>query len=284
MAIPVNGIGDATTVKAMQAFFKVAQDGVISGQNASQKKYRPALTAVQNGKGGSKTVTALQKWCGLSNPDGIWGANTSGGLQRKLKALGYLSASESIDNICGTKTMKAFQQCLNNNGKAKPSTLGDKVLKECYNQAVWMKNAKYGKYSPVTLAHSKTYGTCVTYEGCVYQRLGVMKSGEYIWHDGKGYGTGKVTHANSKMNVMYQNNAKLSSLKGKIQKGDCLMFDDNKSGEAGNGGHVCFATGSWSGNDAYIWDFEPNRTCAKTQKPRTYSGSRKVLAIIRLKG
>ena len=59
-SIAINGKGDATTVKAMQKFFGVTQDGVIGGQNASQQKYRPALTAVKNGKGGSKTVTALQ--------------------------------------------------------------------------------------------------------------------------------------------------------------------------------------------------------------------------------
>ena len=117
--IPENGVGDATTVKAMQKAWGLTQDGVISGQYATQKKYRPALTAVQNGRGGSKTVTALQKWCGLSDPDGYWGGNTSSGLQRKLRDLGYLAKTESIDNICGAKTMKAFQECLNNNLKPK---------------------------------------------------------------------------------------------------------------------------------------------------------------------
>lgn len=163
-------------------------------------------------------------------------------------------------------------------------TKEDKLLDACKAQATWMKNAKYGSYSPVTLAHSKTAGTCVTYEGCVFQRVGALSSGQYIWQDGKGYGTGKVTHLNSKtMTCTYMNNKTLSSLKGTIKKGDCILLDDNKSGKAGSGGHVFFCTGEWSGNDPYIWDFESSKTCAKTGKPRKYSGSRKVLAIVRLK-
>ena len=120
-AIPVNGKGDATFVKAMQKFFGLKQDGVISGQNASQKVYRPAITAVKNGKNGSKTVSALQKWSGAPKPyDGIWGKTTSSYMQKKLIALGYLPKSEAIDGICGKKTVKAMQQCLNNNGQPKP--------------------------------------------------------------------------------------------------------------------------------------------------------------------
>lgn len=172
------------------------------------------------------------------------------------------------------------------NGKAiyPVKTKEDKLLDACKTQAAWMKNAKYGSYSPVTLAHSKTAGTCVTYEGCVFQRVGALSSGQYIWQDGKGYGTGKVTHLNSKtMTCTYMGNKTLSSLKSSIKKGDCILLDDNKSGKSGSGGHVFFCTGEWSGNDPYIWDFESSKTCAKTGKPRKYSGSRKVLAIVRLK-
>lgn len=161
---------------------------------------------------------------------------------------------------------------------------GDKIMDACKAQADYMKSAKYGDYSPVTLAHSKTAGTCVTYEGVVFQRLGALSSGQYIWQNGSGYGTGKVTHLNSKtMTCTYVGNKTLSSLKSKIHKGDCVLLDDNKSGKKGSGGHVFFCTGDWSGTDPYIWDFEANRTCAKTGKPRKYSGSRKVLAIVRLK-
>lgn len=281
--LTIDGIGGTCTARAMQRFFGTPMDGVISGQNKSCSKYYPALKAVEYGRGGSPCVKKLQKWVG-EKEDGVWGKDTSKGLQKKLKAEGYYKGE--IDSIFGTNSMKAWQKYLNEHEKAvyPEKTKGDKIMDACEAQANYMKSAKYGDYSPVTLAHSKSAGTCVTYEGCVFQRLGALASGKYIWHDGKGYGTGKVTHLNTKtMTCTYMNNKTLSSLKSKIQKGDCVLLDDNKSGKAGSGGHVMFCTGEWSGNDPYVWDFEPNRTCAKTGKPRKYSGSRKVLAIVRLK-
>lgn len=272
----VDGIGGLATVNRLQEFLGVAKtDGITIRKDL--QKYVPALKAYDYGNG-SPTVKAMQKWLGLSNPDGLWGSNTSKALQKKVGA--------TADGIFGTNSMKALQTYLNTHDKAvyPEKSKGDKIMDACKAQADYMKNAKYGDYSPVTLAHSKSAGTCVTYEGVVFQRLGALSSGQYIWQDGKGYGTGKVTHLNSKtMTCTYMNNKTLSSLKGKIQKGDCILLDDNKSGKAGSGGHVFFCTGDWSGNDPYIWDFEPNRTCAKTGKPRKYSGSRKVLAIVRLK-
>ena len=160
----------------------------------------------------------------------------------------------------------------------------NKILAACKTQADWMKNAKYGSYSPVTLAHSKKAGTCVTYVGCVFQRVGALASGKYVWHNGKGYGTGKVSGVNKdKMTVTYMGNKKLSALKSTIKPGDCILLDDNKSGKKGSGGHVFFATGEWSGSDPYIWDMESSRKCVKTGKKRKYNGNRKVLAIVRLK-
>ena len=197
--------------------------------------------------------------------------------------IGAYSILENAKKTCDQhKGYSVFDE----NGKVvyPVKTKEDKILDACKAQADWMKSAKYGSYKPVTLAHSKTAGTCVTYEGCVFQRVGALASGEYIWQDGKGYGTGKVTHLNSKtMTCTYMGNKTLASLKSVIRKGDCILLDDSESGVRGAGGHVFFATGQWSGNDPYIWDFESNRTCAKTGKPRKYSGSRKVLAIVRLK-
>lgn len=275
--LTIDGIGGISTVKAMQRFFGTLQDGVVSGQNQSYAKYYPALKSVKYARGGSACIKAMQKWLGITQ-DGVWGRGTSVALQKKLGV--------TADGIFGVNSMKAWQKYLNEHDKAvyPEKSKGDKIMDACKAQANYMKSAKYGDYSPVTLAHSKTAGTCVTYEGCVFQRLGALASGKYIWHDGKGYGTGKVTHLNTKtMTCTYMNNKTLSSLKSKIQKGDCVLLDDNKSGKKGSGGHVMFCTGEWSGNDPYVWDFEPNRTCAKTGKPRKYSGSRKVLAIARLK-
>ena len=163
-------------------------------------------------------------------------------------------------------------------------TLTDKILDACKTQAAWMKDAKYGDYSPVTIDHSKTAGTCVTYEGCVLQRLGYLKTGQYVWQNGRGYGDGKVTGTNDKMTVTYMNNKTLKSLKAKLKAGDMVLLDDNKSGVKGSGGHVFFLTGQWTekGNP-YIWDMEPNKTCEKKCKPRAFNGERKVLAVVRLK-
>jgi hypothetical protein len=274
--LAVDGIGGLATVQRLQEFLGLSKtDGITIRKDL--QKYVPALKAYDYGTG-SPTVKAMQKWLGLSDPDGLWGSNTSKGLQKKLGV--------TQDGIFGVNSMKALQKYLNEHDKAvyPEKSKGEKIMDACKAQANYMKSAKYGDYSPVTLAHSKSAGTCVTYEGCVFQRLGALASGKYIWHDGKGYGTGKVTHLNTKtMTCTYMHNKTLASLKGKIQKGDCILVDDNKSGKAGSGGHVFFCTGEWSGNDPYVWDFEPNRTCAKTGKPRKYSGSRKVLAIVRTK-
>ena len=163
-------------------------------------------------------------------------------------------------------------------------TTGDKVIAACKAQAKDMKNAKYGWESKPTVAKSKKKGTCVTFVSCVLQRMGILKSGQALWHNGKGYGTGKVTGANSKMEVTYMGNKSLSSLKSKLKAGDIVLLDDNKSGVKGSGGHIMILTGKWtSKGNPYVWDMEPNRKCIKTQKPRTYSGSRKVLARVRPK-
>ena len=172
------------------------------------------------------------------------------------------------------------------NGKLVYSSKKDetnKVLKACKEQAECMKSAKYGWQSKPTIAKSKKMGTCVTFVSCVLQRLKVLDSGDALWHSGRGYGTGKVTGANDKMDVTYMSNKTISSLKDKLKAGDIILLDDNKSGIKGSGGHIMAFTGKWKGDDPYVWDMEPNRKCVKTQKPRLYSGSRKVLARVRVK-
>lgn len=298
--LTVNGIGGKTTIMAMQKFFGTPQDGVISGQLKKLSQYYPSVRSVQYGKGGSACIKALQKWLALSDPDGYIGKNTTSAWQKKLRDMGYLAKNEKIDGIFGVKSMKAWQKFLNDHlgenasktatkankssTTASPKTLADKILDACKAQAIWMAKAKYGDWSPCTLTHSKLWGTCVTFVACVLQRLGYLKSGQYIWHNGKGYGTGKVRGANDKMEVKYMGNKTLTSLKDKLKAGDIVLLDDNKSGVKGSGGHIFILTGKWtkSGNP-YIWDQEPNEKCIKTQKPRTYSGSRKVLAVVRLK-
>jgi len=117
--IAVDGVGGYETVYRLQQFLNLSDpDGLIGHQRSARKKYYPALTAVSFSLwGSSNTVTALQQFLNLPDPDGIIGPNTAGALQRRLRDLGYLAASEEIDNIIGAKTMRALQTALNNDFK-----------------------------------------------------------------------------------------------------------------------------------------------------------------------
>ena len=117
--IAVDGVGGYETVYRLQQFLNLSgPDGLIGHQRSARKKYYPALTAVSFSLwGSSNTVTALQKFLNLSGPDGILGPNTTGALQRRLRDLGYLAASEEIDAIIGPKSMRALQTALNNDFK-----------------------------------------------------------------------------------------------------------------------------------------------------------------------
>ena len=161
------------------------------------------------------------------------------------------------------------------------------LLDACKTQAKWMKNYKYGSYKPVTIEHTKKHGTCVTYAGVALQRANLLKNKQYVWHNGKGYGTGKLSgkYGNSVKNnfkVTYIKNKKLKTMKKTIQPGDVLMVDDNKSGSRGSGGHIFIYTGSYKGNDPIIWD---NSSCSRVKKGKagqhTYSGNRKLRIILR---
>lgn len=241
----------------------------------------PSITVKSGSRGANaKALQTFLNWCinAKLDVDSIIGTKSVEALKKWQKQYGL-----DADGIFGAKSLAKAKQIVS--AHAPKPTLTDKILEACKTQATWMKNAKYGDYSPVTLAHSKKAGTCVTYTGCVLQRLGYLKSGQYVWQNGKGYGTGKVTGTNDKMTVTYMNNKTLKSLKSKLKAGDLVLLDDNKSGKAGSGGHIFFITGKWTDkNNPYIWDMCPSRTCEKNSKPRAYSGDRKVLAVVRLKG
>ena len=276
--LTVDGVGGAATVKAMQRFFGTAQDGVISGQNATlMKKYCPALISYKAGSSGSPCIKNLQRWIGISQ-DGIIGQKTVKAWQKKIGV--------KADGIFGSASMKAWQKYLNEHDKAvyPEKTLPEKILDACKTQAAWMKDAKYAWRKNPTVANSKEEGTCPTFTSCVLQRLGYLKSGECLWHNGSGYGTGKVTGANDKMKVIYMNNKTFKQLRSQLKAGDIFLCDDNKSGKKGSGGHTGILTGEWTAKgNPYIWDMSPGRSCEKNQKPRAYSGDHNVLAIVRLK-
>ena len=166
-----------------------------------------------------------------------------------------------------------------NKGKvAKKQTKADKILIACKAQANWMKNYRYSWESNPTIAKSKKKGTCVTYVACVLQRLGYLKSGQYIWHDSKG----KVTHANSKMSVMYPNR-KIKSCRSILKAGDVIIAGSKSDVAAGS--HIFIFTGKWSDGDPIIWD---NHSAERVKKGKngahTYNGNKQVIAVIRMKG
>ena len=199
--------------------------------------------------------------------EGKWGSGDD--RKKRIEAAGY-------DYYAVQKRVNEFIE--------EKKTLVDRELEACAAQAQWMKNAAYKWESNPTIAKSKNKGTCVTYVACVLQRLGILDSGKYVWQNGEGYGTGKVVGANNKMDVKYMNNKTLESLKSQLQAGDIILVDDNKSGEAGSGGHIFILTGKWTDDGKpYIWDNASGQNKTYNCKAHTYGATRKVLARIRLK-
>ena len=276
--LTIDGVGGISTVKAMQRFFGTTVDGVISGQNQSLAKWYPALKSVKYGKGGSVCVRKLQKWLGIKE-DGIWGKGTSTALQKEIGV--------KADGIFGKGSMSAWQKYLNSHDKAdyptpKPTptpSIIDKELDACKVQANWMKNYTYKWVQNPTINGSKKYGTCVTYVACVLQRIGVLKSGQFIWHNGKG----KVDGANSKMTVYYLGGT-IKGNKSKLKRGDILIVGDKSSVGAGGNSHIMIFNGTWNGSDPYVWD---NQSATRIRKGKsglhTYSGNKKIIAVVRLK-
>ena len=178
-------------------------------------------------------------------------------------------------------------------GKKEMKKAAKELLDACEDQIKTMKHTEYEWEKYPTAESIKKKASCVSWVSVALQRIGALKPGEAIWHNGKGYGTGKVyiwgkkgrRSVNDKdpFKVIYMDNKPLKELKNKLQPGDTVFLDDNKSGEKGSGGHTFTFTGEWKGDDPYIWDMEPKRKCIKEQAPRLYSGNRKVLAIARLK-
>ena len=136
----VDGIGGLATVNRLQEFLGVAKtDGITIRKDL--QKYVPALKAYDYGNG-SPTVKAMQKWLGLSNPDGLWGSNTSKALQKKVGA--------TADGIFGTNSMKALQTYLNTHDKAvypiEPTKTNAQKLAEKANEFAYATNTKDANY------------------------------------------------------------------------------------------------------------------------------------------
>ena len=196
----------------------------------------------------------------------------------------YMGNALHTDTNAPKKTATTAKKTTQSKAKAKTKTKAKpkvshsgKIIAACKKQGEWMKNYKYTFESHPTIRKSKKKGTCVTYVACVLQRLGYLKSGQYIWHNEKG----KVTHANSKMKVSYPNKS-LKSLKKSLKPGDIVMA--GKPNDVGSGSHIFIVTGKWKGDDPYIWD---NHSCERIRRGKkgahTYSGKKHVIAVVRLK-
>lgn len=222
---------------------------------------------------GLGTVKALQEWAGVDR-DGSWGPDTSKAIQKKLGV--------TADGFFGPKSVKALQVWINKAAFSKDESSAESLTHEigqaCLKVAKLMEHAKYHWHSHPDEENCQEEGTCVTFVAVVLQVLGYLKPGQYIWHDGRGYGDGKVYGTNKWMDVIYMHNKPLKKLKKKLKAGDIILLDDNKSGESGSGGHIFILSNKWSGNNPYIWD----NSSAKKGK-HTYDGDRKVLAVVRLK-
>lgn len=259
-----DGEGGRATIMEMQRFFGTPKDGIISGQRRDLKKYYPNLD-VEYGKGGSVCIKALQRWVGTTQ-DGVLGPGTVKAWQKKIGV--------TADGIFGKNSMKAWQKYLNEHDKADypKETIIDKELAACKTQADWMKNSSYAWQSNPTIEKSKKKGTCVTYVACVLQRIGILPSGNYVWHDG-----GKVYGNNSKMTVTYTRK-KPSELKSTLKAGDIII--DGDPHDNGSGSHIFILTGQWSGSYPIIWD---NWSGQDGKGAYVYKRNRSLIAIIRLK-
>ena len=154
-------------------------------------------------------------------------------------------------------------------------TIIDKFLEACEAQAEWMKDSTYGWESYPTIEKSKKKGTCVTFEACALQRINILPSGKYIWHNKKG----KVIGANDNMEIIYPNGKTLRQLKDELKAGDIIMDGDPTDVESGS--HIFTFTGKWDGEKPIIWD---NHSAQKKGgKSYAYTRNRNVIAIARLK-
>lgn len=114
--LTVDGAWGKNTTKAVQKLLGTTQDGVVSYQLTSLRKYLSAADTESwkfyaSKKGGSAMVKALQKRCGAT-ADGYAGQATVKAMQKRLNS--RAGAGLTVDGYMGAKTVKALQTALNN--------------------------------------------------------------------------------------------------------------------------------------------------------------------------
>lgn len=155
------------------------------------------------------------------------------------------------------------------------SNLIQDMLDACAVQAEWSKDSIYQWENYPTVPKSKYKETCVTYNACVLQRINVLPTGHYIWHNPRGRVTGKSA-ALVDLTVMYPNKTP-GQLKSKLLAGDILM-DGNKA-DTDTGSHIFIISGRWDGIYPYVWD---NHSAQQNLGEYKYTRNRNVFAVVRL--
>lgn len=116
--VDVDGQWGVDTTTKTQKYFGTTQDGIVSSQLTSCKKYLPNAHSgswrfVSNGSG-SPMIKKLQSLVGAT-ADGLAGQDTVKKLQTYLKKRGLYTGD--IDGIMGSGTVKGWQKFINNPSK-----------------------------------------------------------------------------------------------------------------------------------------------------------------------
>ena len=220
-----------------------------------------------------KHLKTFLNWCinaGLHPENGKCAKKTVNAIKKFEEQYGL-----EVDGVFGAKCRKKAEEIIK---KHSPCLL-DEIIEACKTQAEWQKNYVYGWQPNPTIPKSKKKGTCVTYVACVLQRIGYLKSGECIWHNGKG----KVSGATDDMTVIYPNKT-VKAYKSKLKAGDVIIAGDKTSTEAGGDSHIFIINGKWKGDNPYIYDNRSANRVKEGKSPlHTYNGNRKIIAVVRLK-
>lgn len=111
--IAVDGTWGPSTTKALQKQLGTVQDGIVSGQKTTLKKYWQNCSTSSwkfgNG-GGSQMIKALQRKIG-TGADGIAGKGTSKALQKYLNKKGKYGLT--VDGYFGKNSVTAMQKAIN---------------------------------------------------------------------------------------------------------------------------------------------------------------------------
>lgn len=231
----------------------------------------PSGTVKKGSKGSDvKATQTFLNWCINAKlaVDGNCGSYTDKAI-RKYQTQYKLK----VDGIFGSASKRKAQEIINKYAPKTEPTLTDKILDACKAQAEWSKNSKYKWQKDPTIAKSKLYETCVTFTACVGQRVEIIPTTKFIWHNSKG----KVVGATENFEIIYPNK-KLQDLKGVLKAGDFVMDGDKTDLESGS--HIFIVTGEWKDGCPIVWD---NHSAQQQKMAYKYTRNRPVIAIARPK-